>query len=112
MLKRFGVISGLLAFTAKAQPEMGFVNTLLKKSGGEIMKTNNLMEYYGRIENENAADILKEADANPSKAFLAMLMSYEYATQTIRFHFNMKEPAGEFYPEMDFQWNTHLDLKD
>ena len=88
------------------------MNELLNKSEGVSLQTHNLVEYYGRIENENAVDNLIKADDDPSKAFLAMLMSYEYASQTIRFHFNMMEPAGDFYPEMDFQWNTHLDLKD
>ena len=91
---------------------MGFVRALLTESGSETMKTTNYQEYYGRIENDRARDIPEKADDNPSKALLTMLMSYEYATETIRFHFNMKEPAGELFPEMDFQWNTHLDLSD
>ena len=41
-----------------------------------------------------------------------MLLSYEYATKKIRFHFNMKEPGAEKLSEYDFQWNTHLDLED
>ena len=44
-----------------------------------------------------------------------MLMSYEYATETIRFHFNMKEPGrdgeDDGFAETDVQWNTMLDLK-
>ena len=42
-----------------------------------------------------------------------MLMSYEYVSQTIRFHFNMKEPNHErgIFAETDYQFNTHLDLK-
>ncbi len=52
---------------------------------------------------------------------MTMLASYEYATHTIRFHFNMKEPAratnglsqkdGTDLSETDFQWNTHLDMR-
>ena len=41
-------------------------------------------------------------------------MSYSYASELIRFHFNMKEPGHQedkFYAETDIQWNTHLDMK-
>ena len=44
-----------------------------------------------------------------------MLLSYEYATETIRFHFNMKDPGYQgdeaFFAETDVQWNTQLNLK-
>ena len=46
---------------------------------------------------------------------MTMLLSYEYSSKTIRFHFNMKEPARRghaFLAETDMQWNTHLDLND
>lgn len=43
---------------------------------------------------------------------MSMLLSYEYKTKKIRFHFNMKEPGAEKLSEYDFQWNTYLDLTD
>ena len=70
-----------------------------------------MQEYYGRLpidKFENGGDELddKGADdaASESKAFLTMLLSYEYATETIRFHFNMKEPGHKddaVYAETD-----------
>ena len=45
-----------------------------------------------------------QGDDQESKAFLTMLLSYEYATETIRFHFNMKEPGHKtdaVYAETD-----------
>ena len=41
-------------------------------------------------------------------------MSYEQATETIQFHFNMKEPGRQgsaYLAESDIQFNTHLDLR-
>ena len=67
------------------------------------MNYTNLQEYYGRF-----------SDFGDSKAFFVMLLSYEYATETIRFHFNMKEPGrigDDTLAETDVQWNTKLDLK-
>ena len=70
------------------------------------MNYTNLQEYYGRFN-----------DGEGSRALFVMLLSYEYATDTIRFHFNMKEPgfAGEDeaanFAETDVQWNTQLNLK-
>ena len=51
---------------------------------------------------------------NGSNAFLTLLMSYEQATETIQFHFNMKEPGRQgsaYLAESDIQFNTHLDLR-
>ena len=50
---------------------------------------------------------------NGSEAYLTMLISYEVLTETMRFHFNMKEPnrvGSAFLAETDLQFNTHLDL--
>lgn len=71
------------------------------------MNYTNLQEYYGRI-----SDL--DGDKSGSQAFIVMLLSYEYATETIRFHFNMKEPGREGedgLSETDVQWNTKLLLK-
>ena len=71
------------------------------------MAEKNLQEYYGRIPSS-------DEDPDESLAFLTVLMSYEYATETIRLHFNMKEPGhlgSVYYAETDIQWNTHLDMR-
>lgn len=71
----------------------------------------NLQEYYGRF-----------TDDDGSKAYFVLMMSYEYATETIRLHFNLKEPGQEQesdyddeddqepLSETDVQWNVSLDL--
>ena len=84
--------------------QAGFVSRLLEKKPDREMNYTNLQEYYGRFN-----------DGEGSRALFVMLMSYEYATETIRFHFNMKEPgyAGDNanFAETDVQWNTSLNLK-
>lgn len=92
-----------------------FLEELLHENPGDNMKNINLLEYYGRIDWADQTDgDLARKNAN-SKAFLTMLMSYEYQSKTIRFHFNMKEPArrgNAFLAETDMQWNTYLDLNE
>ena len=83
----------------------GFVSRLLDEDPGEAMRSMNLQEYYGRVDQPQRGGV--------SKTFLTLLLSYEYATSTVRFHFNMKEPAIQneaFLAETDMQWNTQLDL--
>ena len=69
-----------------------------------------MQEYYGRLPMDKVEmsvdDEMAEAveDDQESMAFLTMLLSYEYATETIRFHFNMKEPGHKtdaVYAETD-----------
>ena len=89
----------------------GFVTRLLDRSMKGLIGaavTSNIQEYYGKF------SVVDNAD---SDVYLTMLLSYEYISQTIRFHFNMKEPNHEkgispnIYAETDYQFNTHLDLK-
>ena len=55
----------------------------------ELLKDDNTMEFYGRIPHSNKAN----EDGGGHLAFLTVLMNYEQATETIRLHFNMKEPG-------------------
>jgi len=61
------------------------------------MNTKNLQEYYGRLSwPDNSVN---------SEAYLTMLVSFDYATKIIQFHFNMKEPArpgNSLLAESDF----------
>lgn len=80
----------LLSVTAMVNA--GWVSRLLHKDPKDNMNSANLQEYYGRIQwPDNEAY---------STAYLTMLVSYEYATHTIRFHFNMKEPARKDSKEL------------
>mmetsp|Transcript_30603 Transcript_30603/g.37780 ORF Transcript_30603/g.37780 Transcript_30603/m.37780 type:complete len:173 (+) Transcript_30603:25-543(+) len=91
----------------------GFLTTLLHEDPGDNMKNVNILEYYGRISWSDISSKSVAEKNTDSRAFLTVLMSYEYSTKTIRFHFNMKEPArrgNAFLAETDMQWNTHLDL--
>ena len=72
-----------------------------------------MQEYYGRLDNSGDSD-------GTSVVFFTTLLSYEHETETLRLHFNMKEPfresgegeEDEFFAETDFQWNTSIYLKD
>ena len=78
--------------------QAGFVTRLLDKKPDKEMSYTNLQEYYGRFDDSS----YKGTDGG-SQAFFVMLLSYEYATETIRFHFNMKEPGreGDSFAETD-----------
>lgn len=84
--------------------QAGFVSRLLEKKPDQAMEYTNLQEYYGRYKGPDG-----------SESLLVMLLSYEYATETIRFHFNMKDPGYQgdeaFMAETDLQWNSQLNLK-
>ena len=109
----FAICACMLASASRAYKD--FLEELLHEDPGDNMKNINLLEYYGRIDWADQTDgELARKNAN-SVAFLTMLMSYEYQSKTIRFHFNMKEPArrgNAFLAETDMQWNTYLDLND
>lgn len=58
----------------------------------------NMMEFYARIrDSEDSVDVI-----DSSIAYLTMLISYDTLTEKMRFHFNMKEPRHDYFPEIDF----------
>lgn len=66
-----------------------------------------MMEFYGRIaDSEGYVDVI-----DSSVAYLTLLVSYDTLTEKMRFHFNMKEPRHEYFPEIDFQWNQMLEVE-
>ena len=45
------------------------------------------------------------------EAFFAVLLSYEYSTETLRVHMNMKEPGNTAeFMETDTQWNFEFNM--
>lgn len=62
-----------------------------------------MAEFYGRIDSTDDS-------VDSGAAYLTVLITYDTFLKRMRFHFNMKEPTHDHYPEIDFQWNTHLDL--
>ena len=100
MFQKFTILSGVLALAAQA----AFVTRLVMKIEDY---ESNLQEYYGRIVSDVAG---ADRDDKTSKTFFAMLLSYSYPTQSIQLHFNMKEPASQIFPEIDYHWSTSLDL--
>lgn len=55
-----------------------------------------MMEFYGRLESGKGDKV------DDSVAYLTMLITYDTLFQKMRFHFNMKEPTHDLYPEIDF----------
>lgn len=105
--KLFQTSAALLTLGAQA----GFVTDLLTQTNAD--SNSNLQEYYGRMDNSGDSD-------GSSTVFFTALLNYEHDTETLRLHFNMKEPfrqskdgeEDEFFSETDFQWNTSIWLKD
>ena len=76
----------LLLLLTQQMVQAGFVQRLLDKKADDGSIEFNLVEFYGRVPPTRL-------DKDASEAYLTIMLSYEYATETIRFHFNMKEPA-------------------
>ena len=82
--------------------EDGFVSRLLDKNPQET--GTNVLEFYGRI--QNTIDTANDSTAS----FMTMVLSYEHDSETVRLHFNMKEPGHKDFSETDFQWNAQLNV--
>lgn len=113
MIYRLVLTLGALIATARAN--QGFLTRLLTEDPGLDMKQMNVLEYYGEVHwTDNSDPELLKRNVD-SKAYFTLLMSYEYATKTIRFHVNMKEPwrkGSAFLKETDMQFNSYLDLNE
>ena len=116
MFKTLGLAFASSLFVAQnyaKETKKNFVQKWIEeKKGSSFINSSNLFEYYGSIGTPPEKMDENFSYSEQSFAYLTVGVSYEYQSKYLRFHFNMKEPGGEYFSENDMQWNTHLDLGD